>query len=73
MSCFVTFTVWIKNEYMAFEPALPLLPVTDIANRSQHGGAARAAEILEEEESLLNTATDSPRLLSMLHGGPWAA
>lgn len=65
--------MWIKNEYMAFEPALPLLPVTDIANRSQCGGAARAAEILEEEESLLHTATDTPRLLGVLLGGPWAA
>lgn len=73
VSCFVTFTVWIKNEYMAFEPALPLLPVTDIANLSQHGGAARAAEILEEVESLLHAATDTPRLLGVLHGGPWAA
>lgn len=73
LSCFVTFTVWIKNEYMAFEPALPLLPMTDIANQSQHGEASRAAEILEEEESLLHVATETHHLLSMFHGGPWAA
>lgn len=73
LSCFETFTVWIKNEYTAFEAALRLLPVADIANQCQHGEASRAAEILEEEESVLHAATETPHLLSMLHGGPWAA
>lgn len=35
-SCFVTFKMWIRDECMALGPALPFLPVTDIANRSQH-------------------------------------
>lgn len=34
-----------------------LLPMTDIANQSQHE-SIEAAEILEEEESLLHVATE---------------
>ena len=69
----MTFKVRIRDECMAFEPALPLLPVTDIANRSQHGRVARAAELLEGEGLLLHAATGTPHLLVMSHGGPWAA